>query len=67
VSAPLRLVIKPQRKSSIAMRIVSRLERCGSLIGKNIQCLKSLPMDVIPPEGFFAFRVYDAGYLTGAA
>jgi len=34
------------------MRIVSRLEGCGSLIGKNIQCLISLPMDVIPPEGF---------------
>ncbi|MEJ5901848.1 hypothetical protein ACI2JN_09745 [Ochrobactrum teleogrylli] len=64
--APLRLVIKPQRKSSIAVRIAFMSKGCGSLIGKNIQCLISLPMDVIPPEGFLFSADQIAGCLTGA-
>ncbi|SPL66059.1 hypothetical protein OHAE_1926 [Ochrobactrum soli] len=48
------------------MRIAFMSKGCGSLIGKNIQCLISLPMDVNPPEGFLFSADQIAGCLTGA-
>ena len=48
------------------MRIFSMQEGCGLLMALNIQCLKSLPLDVIPPEGFLLSVFQSAGCLTGA-